>query len=167
MSRKNTSPWDSWKGYRTIKASLAIWLLASLSVLPVALSAQSATLTIEITNIRFNRGWIRIGLYNHPDQFPALPSKTYDFMKTSLKEGMMEIILDDILPGTYAISLLDDVNGNDRMDYKLLKIPGEGFGFSNNIKPKLKHPSYDHCSFSIPEGPSRISIEMQYLGKKT
>ena len=36
--------------------------------------------------------------------------------KTSLKEGMMEIILDDILPGTYVISLLDDVNGNNQMD---------------------------------------------------
>jgi len=39
---------------------------------------------------------------------------------------MMEIILDGILPGTYVISLPDDVNGNDQMDYKLIKIPGSG-----------------------------------------
>jgi uncharacterized protein (DUF2141 family) len=80
---------------------------------------------------------------------------------------MMKIILDDILPGTYVISILDDVNGNDQMDYKLIKIPGEGFGFSNNVKPRLKHPPYDHCSFSVPEGESKIRIEMQYFRKKT
>jgi uncharacterized protein (DUF2141 family) len=130
-------------------------------------SGQSSSLTIEITNIRFDKGWIRIGLYNHPEEFPVNPSRTFDFRKTSLKEGMMEIILDDILPGTYVISLLDDVNGNDMMDYKLIKLPGEGFGFSNNIKPRLKHPPFDHCSFQIPEGQSRIKIEMQYFRKKT
>jgi uncharacterized protein (DUF2141 family) len=135
--------------------------------MPVVVSGQSAALTIEITNIRFEKGWIRLGLYNHPDQFPANPSKTYDYQKTSLKEGIMEIILDDILPGNYVISLLDDVNGNDQMDYRLIKIPGEGFGFSNNVKPRLRHPPYDHCSFQIPEGQSMIRIEMQYLRKKT
>ena len=135
--------------------------------MPGQLFAQSAALTVEITNIRFEKGWIRIGLYNHPDQFPINPAKTYDFRKTSLKEGMMKIILDDILPGTYAISLLDDENGNDQMDYRLVKIPGEGFGFSNNIKPKLKSPPFDLCSFLVPEGNSRIRIEMQYFRKKT
>ena len=167
MSGKNTLPWDTWKDCKAVRTSLVLLLLSSLVLMPLVMSAQSATLTIEITNIRFEKGWIRIGLYNHPDQFPVQPVKTFDYRKTSLKEGMMEIILDDILPGTYAISLLDDVNGNDRMDYKLLKIPAEGFGFSNNIKPKLKHPSYDHCSFSIPDGSSRIRIEMQYLGNQT
>ena len=143
------------------------FLLASMCLAPVLVSGQSASLTIEITNIRFDKGWIRLGLYNHPDQFPVNPSRTYDFKKTTLKEGMMEIILDDILPGTYVISILDDVNGNDKMDYKLIRIPGEGFGFSNNIKPRMKHPPYDHCTFHIPEGASRISIEMQYLRNKT
>ncbi len=150
-----------------MRTYLARLLLAFMSFIPVMVLGQSASLTIEITNIRFDKGWIRLGLYNHPEQYPVNPSRTFDFRKTSLKEGMMEIILDDILPGTYVISLLDDVNGNDQMDYKLIKIPGEGFGFSNNIKPRLKHPPYDHCSFRIPEGQSRIKIEMQYFVKKT
>lgn len=152
---------------RNMRAHLAKLLLASLCLMPVVTSGQSAALTIEITNIRFQKGWIRLGLYNHPEQFPVNPSRTFDFEKTSLKEGMMEIILYDILPGTYVISLLDDENGNDQMDYELIKIPREGYGFSNNIKPRLKHPPYDHCSFHIPEGQSRIKIEIQYLRKKT
>ena len=150
-----------------MRTSLAILVLASMCLMPVVVSGQSAALTIEITNIRFEKGWIRLGLYNHPDQFPVNPPRTFDFKKTSLKEGMMEIILDDILPGTYVISLLDDENGNDQMDYKLFKIPREGYGFSNNKKPGLKHPPYDHCSFQIPEGQTRIKIEMQYFRKKT
>ena len=149
------------------KNLIRLILLVCLGLIPTFVWGQSAALTIEITNIRFEKGWIRLGLYNHPDQFPVNPSKTYDFMKTSLKEGIMEIILDDILPGTYVISLLDDENGNDQMDYRLIKIPGEGFGFSNNVKPRLKHPPYDNCSFRIPKGQSRIRIEMQYFRNKT
>jgi uncharacterized protein (DUF2141 family) len=150
---------------RTLKSIILLAFLMGL--IPGLLSAQSAALTVEITNIRFDKGWIRIGLYNHPDQFPVNPAKTFDFRKTSLKQGMMEILLDDLPPGTYALSLLDDVNGNDQMDYRLVKIPAEGFGFSNNIKPKLKHPPFDHVSFQVPEGGTRIKIEMQYFGKKT
>ena len=149
------------------KSKIRFMLLFCLGLISTFVLGQPAALTIEITNIRFEKGWIRLGLYNHPDQFPVNPSRTYDFQKTSLKEGIMEIILDDILPGTYAISVLDDENGNDQMDYKLIKIPGEGFGFSNNVKPRLKHPPYDHCSFQIPEGQSRIMIEMQYFRNKT
>jgi uncharacterized protein (DUF2141 family) len=150
-----------------IKRSLPRLLLACMVMLPVLLLGQSASLTIEITNIRFEKGWIRLGLYNHPDQFPVNPSRSYDFRKTSLKDGVMEILLDDIRPGIYAISLLDDANGNDRMDYKLIKIPREGFGFSNNVKPGLKHPPYHECSFLIKKGPSRIRIEMQYFRGET
>jgi uncharacterized protein (DUF2141 family) len=104
-----------------MKRNLSLWLLACMCLMPAVLQGQSASLTIEITNIRFEKGWVRIELYSYPDQFPVNPTRTYDFKKTSLKEGMMEILLEDILPGTYAISLLDDVNGNDRKDF-----PGSG-----------------------------------------
>ncbi len=77
-----------------MRASQAILLLASMCFMPVVVSGQSAALTIEITNIRFEKGWIRLGLYNHQDQFPVNPSRTFDFKKTSLKKGMMEIIQD-------------------------------------------------------------------------
>ena len=150
-----------------MRTGLARLILASFCFIPVLGWGQSVALTIEITNIRFEKGWIRLGLYTHPEQFPVNPSRTYDFNKTSLKGGMMEIFLDDILPGTYVISILDDVNGNNQMDYKLFKIPREGFGFSNNMKPALKHPRFEQCSFQVPEGPSRIRIEMQYFRKKT
>ena len=153
--------------HQRMKRGLSRLLLSCTVMAPVLLQAQSASLTIEITNIRFEKGWIRLGLYNHPDQFPVNPSRSYDFRKTALKDGVMEILLNDILPGTYAISLLDDVNGNDRMDYKLIKIPREGFGFSNNVKPVLKHPHFHECSFLIREGTTRIRIEMQYFQKIT
>jgi len=51
-----------------MRKNLASLLLAFMSLIPLLVSGQSSALTIEITNIRFDKGWIRIGLYNHPDQ---------------------------------------------------------------------------------------------------
>ena len=69
-----------------MRRSLEMVLLASMCWMPVLMQGQSAALTIEITNIRFDKGWIRLGLYNHPDQFPVNPSRTYDYKK-NLPQG--------------------------------------------------------------------------------
>ena len=70
--------------------------------------SQGSRISIEITNIRSEKGLIRLALYDHKDQFPDDPSRSYDFPKTRTEEDLLEVILNDIPPGTYAISILDD-----------------------------------------------------------
>ena len=87
--------------------------------------------------------------------------------KKLLKEGSLRITLMDIPPGTYAITVLDDEDSNDRMKYNLLRMPQEGYGFSNNIKPVLKCPPYEKCTFRVGKGHTRLEIEIQYFREQS
>ena len=124
---------------------------------------QQSKVSIYITNIRSDKGVLRLAMYDHPDQFPQHPMKSFTYEKTMLKDLYMEVVMMDIPPGIYAISLLDDENEDDCMNYNFLRMPREGYGFSNNVIPRLKCPPFDKCSFQISEGNTRLEIEMQYF----
>ena len=137
-----------------------------LSCICTVLQAQGSQLKITVTNIRTNQGVVRIALCDHPDQFPDHPTRYYDYSKQSLKDSSFSVVFRDLSDGSYAVAVLDDENGNDRMDYELLRIPREGYGFSNDVKPKLKRPPFDKCTFHVREGDNHLVIRMQYFGKK-
>ena len=56
------------------------------------------------------------------------------FDKSRVKDGRMTVEI-SVKCGIYGISVIDDENNNGKMEYNLLGIPKEGFGFSNfNLK---------------------------------
>ncbi len=127
---------------------------------------QEYTVFVEVSGIRSDTGLIRFALYDHKKQFPNDPVNDYVFEKTLMKEGILNVELNDIPPGIYVISVLDDEDGNGKMKFNLLRFPKEGYGFSNNIKPRLKHPPFNKCTFQISEGETRLKIEIQYFREK-
>ena len=128
--------------------------------------SQQNDVYITISNIRSDRGKVRIALYDRVDQFPDEPWKSYTFEKAQLDDGSLQVTLIDIPPGLYAISILDDEDENDRMKYGILRIPKEGYGFSNNAKPGMKCPPFEECSFRVNQGNNYLHIEMQYFREK-
>ena len=65
--------------------------------------------------------------------------------------------------GTYGISVLDDENVNNRMDYNFIGIPKEGFGFSNYFHTGLSKPHFDKFKFEIKKGKvALIDIRLRY-----
>jgi len=128
--------------------------------------SQENYVSITISNIRSERGLVRLALYDRPDQFPDEPWKSYTFEKTQLDEGSLQVTLIDIPPGFYAISILDDEDENDRMKYCILRMPKVGYGFSNNVKPGMKCPPFEKCSFRVNQGNTHLRIEMRYFREK-
>ncbi len=84
--------------------------------------------------------------------------------KTGLQNDSLTVRIEGLKYGIYAVSVLDDENSNLKMD-KLLRMPREGYGFSNDVKMKLSAPSFQDCSFKIDKASQKISIEMKYWGK--
>jgi len=57
--------------------------------------------------------------------------------------------------------ILDDENG--KMNY-LLKIPREGFGFSNYLHKGIKVPTFNDFSFTVEKNKTiEINVTMKYL----
>lgn len=68
----------------------------------------------------------------------------------------------DIAPGTYAISLIHDENGNGKLDTAIM-IPNEGFGFSRNPTITFGPPKFKSASFPVGNGDTIQSVKMKYM----
>ena len=66
-------------------------------------------------------------------------------------------------PGTYAIALYHDENGNKKFDKNFFGIPTEGFGFSNNPKVYFGVPDHSEAAFAVDSEPVELKINVQYL----
>jgi uncharacterized protein (DUF2141 family) len=144
---------------------LLIALLLSFSHIPSIFSQSASNATLEITfeGIRTGEGIIAIGVNTRPEGWPREPQLSFDWKK-DIRDGVMKVKIPDLPYGTYAISVLDDVNRNLEMDM-FLGIPKEGWGFSGNPGFKLSAPKYGECSFRLDRPFQQITIEMRYAGK--
>ncbi|NHK28404.1 DUF2141 domain-containing protein [Parvularcula flava] len=72
----------------------------------------------------------------------------------------IDISIEDLPPGTYAIKAFHDVNGNGELDTNLVGIPTEPYGFSNGQAGRFGPPSFQAASFELEgEGSQEISMK--------
>ncbi|WP_128000823.1 DUF2141 domain-containing protein [Piscinibacter defluvii] len=58
----------------------------------------------------------------------------------------------DVAPGTWAVSVSHDLNGNRKVDTNFLGMPTEAWGVSNNVRPTLRAPRFDEAAFKVADG---------------
>lgn len=144
----------------------ALVMIAFLALAPVCARAADvpnnlASLQVTVLNVSPKGGDILMGLYdrkaytNNDDdaavkdvKVPAMPSKTMFTIK-------------DIVPGIYAIKMMQDVNRNGKFDQSWIGLPLEPYGFSNDAKPFLKAPNFSAVKFAIVPGANAITIHLQ------
>jgi acyl-CoA reductase-like NAD-dependent aldehyde dehydrogenase/uncharacterized protein (DUF2141 family) len=66
----------------------------------------------------------------------------------------------DLPPGTYAVTVYEDLNGNHKLDHNSIGIPHEPVGGSNNPKGRFGPPRFSECAFSLGNGPQNIAIKI-------
>jgi len=147
-----------------MKISFSLFfIIFNFLVVPKNALSQNANVMLEFTNLRTNKGHIRIVLYNTEDAFKKekafLLSK---IIKTNLVNNSFSAQIS--LPiGEYGISVLDDENGNEVMDYNLIKMPKEGFGFSNYYHSGFTKPKLSQFLVSIKERSNTVKIKFRYI----
>ncbi len=129
---------------------------------PLTAEQEQTTLEIEITNVRNSKGRVLLSVYSGPAEYPYHPFLTHPVGKDSLNGGKIRTIITGLKPGRYGLCLLDDENNSGDMEYNLLGIPKEGFGFANNVKPFLSKPDYSKCTFMLNPGTTRLRVATQY-----
>lgn len=137
-----------------MKTTLLLILLALLSGIVAA-----QTLTVKIGNIKDDAGQISVAVYNLEKEYMKKP---FVAKSTKAVKGAVEIVIEGLAAGTYAITIMHDANDNKKLDSNLIGIPKEGFGFSNNAMGSFGPPSFDKAKFEFTNS-SRISIDLKYL----
>ncbi len=151
-------------GVLVIKAQMKTLLILPIAVL-LSLSsiADPGDIKVKVKNIRSSKGNILISIYNKASQFPLKPFKTVRLKKSKLKNGELYYTIKGLKEGEYAISLLDDENMNEDMDYTWLGIPKEGYSFSNKARPSgISAPTFNDASFKLGKENKSVILDIEY-----
>ncbi|MYM27420.1 DUF2141 domain-containing protein [Duganella sp. CY15W] len=137
---------------RTARGAAAAIALAAL-----ATTAQASTLTLDLKGVIPGKGSVAIVLYDSSESF------LHKGMKKKIVpagEAAMQVKLEDLAPGDYAVALFQDVNGNGKLDTMIFGIPSEPTGFSNDAEGSFGPPKYEAARFSLPADGRTIGITL-------
>jgi uncharacterized protein (DUF2141 family) len=123
---------------------------------------EKGDLRIEIKELRNLKGKLSIVIFNSPEGFPEEDNKAYKWQILDLEKSAPLFLFKDLPVGEYAYAILHDEDKDGKMKKNLIGIPKEGFGFSNNYRPRVKNPSFEDASFQLKPGENRHELEMVY-----
>lgn len=140
-----------------------------LSLLLMALAtggfAQNAVLKVQVTGIRNAKGQIGVAIYERENSkaYPKDPSRARAEKNAVIVDGTAEVEFSGLVEGgTYAVAARHDENANGKLDMNFVGIPKEGFGFSNNAKPRAMGPAtFEDAAFTFRAG-GAIVIRLRY-----
>ena len=129
------------------------FLIASL--LLISTQVFAADLTIKITNIKSQDGFIRLAMYNNASDFPGNYVNAVEIVNNIAVNGNTATVkIKNLKADTYAIAVFHDENNNEDLDTNSIGIPKEPFGFSNN--PRLfGPPTYRKCKFNFTKSATK------------
>lgn len=130
---------------KTLIASIA--LLIAFTLASLSAQAQTYKLTINIKNLLQRTGTLRVGLVTKAENF--MGKSEIDTAVTVPAEGPLTIVFPNLAPGTYAVRLYQDLNGNKTLD-RQNGMPTEPFGFSN-LPMLMGPPSFEAAAFALNE----------------
>lgn len=122
---------------------------------------ETASLQIEVTALRSQKGVVQLCLTRQAKAFPDC-SKDPGSIRRSLPASNPRIRFDGLAPGDYAIAVIHDANSNARLD-TMMGIPREGFGFSRNPAIGFGPPSFASARFAVTIGAEIQQVRMRYL----
>lgn len=132
--------------FKVIK-KISIIFLSSLSLVNLTVGAAELTVKIESDSTDGNIG---CALFSNPKGFPMDANGAIQKFSQNTSNGT-EFVFSNLKSGKYAVSEMNDQNGNKLLDKNLLGIPKEEWGVSNNIRPSLRAPKFEEAAFEIDE----------------
>jgi acyl-CoA reductase-like NAD-dependent aldehyde dehydrogenase/uncharacterized protein (DUF2141 family) len=140
---------------------MPVLLGAAFSILLQAQSKGQTHLTIDVQLDRNAHGELAYLVFDSPSGFPGDHTKAIRHGFLPIPAGAQELHINTyVLPGTYAVSVYEDLNGNHKLDGNILGIPREPVGASNNPPARMGPPRFHECSFRVGAVDQTITITL-------
>jgi uncharacterized protein (DUF2141 family) len=141
--------------------ALCVVVLLALAGASRARAAGESTVDINVGTFRNTKGWLGCRLYSSPAGFPRDPTPREQ--RIAIPGGIARCTFTNVTPGTYAVAVMHDENGNGKLDSNFLGIPTEGYGASNNHTHAMSAPTWDESKFEVKAGQDvRLGISLKY-----
>ena len=142
------------------------WLLApALLSIIVAAGAGAApaatTVRVVVTNVLKPGGVLLAGAYSSPDTWlgaTTVASKEVP-VAGNVSNGTVTFEM-QLPPGSYALSVFQDMNGNRKLDTNFIGIPTESSGSSNDAPAKWSAPKFKDALFTVGDTPIELRITL-------
>ena len=118
-----------------------------------AIDPTPVKLDVQVSEIS---GTVYIAVYDHEDKFMEDATAQH---RADVKGSTVSFDL-DLKPGTYAITVFQDMNANEELDTNFIGIPKEPYGFSNNVMGTFGPPSFEQSKFEV-KGETTLSIDLR------
>ena len=125
------------------------------------LTGATPTSELEVTfnQLRSSKGMIRLCVTANPKSFPGCAKDAHAITR-SVPAGEHVIRVQGLVPGTYALSVIHDENGNGKLDSNMIGMPVEAYGFSNNPNV-MRKPTWDEARFEVGVQDAAIAITLR------
>jgi uncharacterized protein (DUF2141 family) len=130
-----------------------IFMAAALGA--AASPAYAEQVTVNLEGAESSEGSIVVCLWDRDAKFPNC-EKGEPLERVVLPATATSAIFENVVAGTYAVSMFHDANGNGKLDTNFLGIPRESVGLSNN--PRIMGPPRFKPSLFEVAGPTEITI---------
>ena len=129
--------------------------LGALAHLAAAADAPAATLVIRVEGVRSNQGAIYAGVCATGFDERDCPYK----IREAAAAGTVELRIQNVEPGEYAVAVFQDLNGNGRIDRPFF-IPTEPYGFSNDVG-RGGPPRFEAAKVSVREPTTTVVVPLR------
>lgn len=125
------------------------------AVIGASTAAQAYDLTVEVHNARSDKGTVDGALF----------ANEASWLKTSLQgerqpaAAKTVLVYRNLQPGSYALSLFHDENGNGKLDSNIAGIPTERYGFSRDARGRMGPPAFADAAVEL-HGDMSITVNL-------
>ena len=127
----------------------------------VAQSPHTTRLTMQVHLTAGAHGDLSFLIFSSESGFPGERDKAclHGFLPIPPHAEWMKFDV-GLAPGTYAVTVFEDLNGNHKLDHNLIGIPREPVGASNNPKGRFGPPRFAECAFRLGNSAQTILINV-------
>jgi uncharacterized protein (DUF2141 family) len=120
-----------------------------------------APVRVDVSEFRNTQGTLNCRLFTQPADFPDGAGAASQ--RVAITGRQAHCVFGKLTPGTYAMAVVHDENGNGRLDKNLLGVPSEGYGVSNNRTYALSGPNWQESTFTVTGAePVVLQVKLRY-----
>ncbi len=137
-----------------------IWLIITLILInSQGLLAQNEALTVNVLNVKEQKGFMMIAVYDSADKF--LTEELVVGARVEVGDEVISFRFEELPFGEYAISVYHDVDSDGELATNFMGMPKEPYGFSNGGVNLLGIPSFNRAVFAFVDPGQEINIELK------
>lgn len=140
------------------KSILTVLVMAGASISAAAVAQNPAgNLTVNFTGIEEKQGAVMGVLFDSEAAYDGKGAPVRPIMVAANK-AEVAATFEGLAPGTYAIKLFHDVDGDGKMGTNPYGMPTEPFAFSNNAQGNMGPAKWADAKFEVKAGANTHSI---------